>query len=32
MIADAANGYFEPGEKPQKARLHFTEDPMVAVA
>lgn len=32
MIADAVNGYFEPGEKPQKVRLHFTEDPVVAVA
>lgn len=32
MIADAVNGYFEGSEKPQKVRLHFTEDPVVAVA
>lgn len=32
MIADAVNGYFEAGGKPQKVRLHFTEDPVVAVA
>ena len=32
MIADAVGGYFEPGEKPQQVRLHFTEDPVVAVA
>ena len=32
MIADAVNGYFEPDEKPKKVRLHFTEDPVVAVA
>lgn len=31
MISDAVSGYFEPGEKPQKVRLHFTEDPVVAV-
>jgi predicted RNase H-like HicB family nuclease len=31
MIADAVGGYFEPDEKPQRVRLHFTEDPIVAV-
>ena len=32
MISDAVSGYFEPDKKPQKVRLHFTEDPVVAVA
>jgi len=32
MIADAVAGYFEPQEKPRTVRLHFTEDPIVAVA
>lgn len=32
MIADAVNGYFEAGEKPRRVRLHFAEDPVVAVA
>ena len=31
MIADAVGGYFEPGGKPQRVRVHFTEDPVVAV-
>lgn len=32
MIADAVAGYFEPADKPRTVRLHFTEDPIVAVA
>ncbi|MCI0747365.1 MAG: hypothetical protein L0Y58_18320 [Verrucomicrobia subdivision 3 bacterium] len=32
MIADAVNGYFEPSERPQRVRLHFLEDPVVALA
>ncbi len=32
MISDAVGGYFEPGGKPQRVRLHFTGDPVVAVA
>lgn len=32
MIADAVAGYFEPQDKPRTVRLHFTEDPIVAVA
>lgn len=31
MIADAVNGYFEPGERPERVRLHFAQDPIVAV-
>ena len=32
MIADAIDGYFEPGLRPLKVRLHFIEDPLLAVA
>lgn len=32
MIADAVGGYFESAEKPHRVRLHFTEDPVVALA
>ncbi len=32
MIADAVNGFFEPADRPQRARLHFVEDPVVALA
>jgi predicted RNase H-like HicB family nuclease len=32
MIADAVGGYFEPEQKPKRVRLHFTEDPVLAVA
>ena len=31
MIADAVNGYFESSERPQRVRLHFAEDPVVAL-
>jgi predicted RNase H-like HicB family nuclease len=32
MIADAINGYFEPSMKPSRVRLHFLQDPIVALA
>lgn len=32
MIADAVSGYFEPAERPRRVRLHFVEDPLVALA
>jgi predicted RNase H-like HicB family nuclease len=32
MIADAVDGYFEPGQRPKRVRLHFTEDPVLAIA
>jgi predicted RNase H-like HicB family nuclease len=31
MIADAVNGYFEPSDRPRRVRLHFAEDPVVAL-
>ena len=32
MIADAVEAYFESGTRPQRVRLHFLEDPVVALA
>jgi predicted RNase H-like HicB family nuclease len=32
MVTDAVGGYFEPGQTPATIRLHFTQDPVVAVA
>ena len=32
MIADAVSGYFEPGTKPARVRLHFVQDPILALA
>ena len=32
MIADAVEGYFEAGDRPQRVRLHFSEDPVLAIA
>ena len=32
MIADAVGGYFEPGQKPKRVRLHFVEDPTLILA
>ena len=32
MIADAVGGYFEPKERPKRIRLHFSTDPILAVA
>lgn len=31
MIADAVGGYFEPGQQPKRVRLHFSEDPVLAL-
>jgi predicted RNase H-like HicB family nuclease len=32
MITDAVGGYFEPEQRPKSVRLHFAEDPVLAVA
>jgi hypothetical protein len=32
MVADAVKGYFEPGEYPRYVRLHFEDNPILAVA
>ena len=32
MIADAVEAYFDSGKGPQRVRLHFLEDPVVALA
>ncbi len=32
MIADAVRGWFSDGERPQSVKLHFVEDPELAVA
>jgi predicted RNase H-like HicB family nuclease len=32
MIADAVAGYFEPKNRPKRVRLHFSDDPILAVA
>ena len=32
MIADAVMGYFDPGTHPRQVRLHFSEDPILALA
>jgi predicted RNase H-like HicB family nuclease len=31
MIADAVAGYFELSDRPQKVKLHFVEDPVLAL-
>lgn len=31
MIADAVLGYFDGPQKPQQVRLHFVEDPVLAL-
>jgi predicted RNase H-like HicB family nuclease len=31
MIADAVTGYFEAAKRPQSVKLHFAEDPVVAL-
>ncbi|MEW6303479.1 MAG: 2-oxoisovalerate dehydrogenase [Verrucomicrobiota bacterium] len=31
MIADAVGGYFEESERPHRVRLHFSEDPVLAL-
>jgi predicted RNase H-like HicB family nuclease len=32
MLADAVGGYFEPKQRPRRIRLHFSQDPILAVA
>jgi hypothetical protein len=32
MIADAVSGYFEPAQLPRSVRLHFSQDPILAVS
>jgi predicted RNase H-like HicB family nuclease len=32
MLADAVGGYFEPKQRPKRTRLHFSQDPILAVA
>ena len=32
MIADAVNGYFDSGKRPKQIRLHFSKDPILAIA
>jgi predicted RNase H-like HicB family nuclease len=32
MIADAVDGYFESDQRPKRVRLHFSEDPVLALA
>ena len=31
MITDAVAGYFEATKRPQKVKLHFVEDPVLAL-
>ena len=32
MITDAVGGYFDPKQRPRSVRLHFVQDPVLAVA
>jgi predicted RNase H-like HicB family nuclease len=32
MIADAVEAYFDPEKRPAQVRLHFVEDPILALA
>ncbi len=32
MVTDAVRGYFEGAAMPDRLRLHFTQDPVLAVA
>ncbi|HEV7869480.1 MAG TPA: hypothetical protein VGO90_17455 [Chthoniobacteraceae bacterium] len=32
MIADAVGAYFEPASRPDRVRLHFSEDPILTLA
>ena len=32
MIGDAVGGCFEPKDRPKRVRLHFSQDPILAVA
>ncbi|MBM3881197.1 MAG: 2-oxoisovalerate dehydrogenase [Verrucomicrobia bacterium] len=31
MLTDAVRGYFDPGARPRRVRLHFAEDPVLAL-
>jgi predicted RNase H-like HicB family nuclease len=31
MVADAVSGYFKPPECPRRVKLHFAEDPILAL-
>lgn len=31
MVADAVAGYFDAGQRPDRVRLHFLEDPVLAL-
>jgi hypothetical protein len=31
MIADAVSGYFDPEKRPRRVRLHFSQDPILAM-
>lgn len=32
MVADAVTAYFESGERPSRVRLHFVQDPFLALS
>ncbi len=32
MVTDAVGGYFEPKDRPKRIRLHFSQDPILAIA
>jgi hypothetical protein len=32
MIANAVSGYFVPDQRPKNVRLHFSQDPILAVS
>lgn len=32
MIADAVNAYFDAGQRPERVRLHFAQDPVLSLA
>ncbi len=31
MVTDAVKGYFDAGQRPSRVRLHFVEDPLLAL-
>jgi len=32
MVSDAVSGFFEPGERPSRVKLHFAKDPVLQMA
>ena len=32
MVADAVSAYFDSGERPDRVRLHFLQDPILSLA